>query len=88
MRSTIWQFFSHWRKPAPSALRATEPELLPDWPNEVEREERRRRNIAALNHMAEREDREQTAAMPWWKRWRYKARRRLQASRPARPDRP
>jgi len=50
-------------------LHAGEPELLRDWPKEVEREERRQRNIAMLNRMTATADRERHAAMGFWRYW-------------------
>jgi len=60
----------------PNRARAQEPEPLGDWPQEVALEERRRRNIAALRRMDERQFSERLAAMSCWRCWLARAARR------------
>jgi len=52
-----------------AAHHANEPERLGDWREEVELEDRRRRNIAMLQRMAEREARERRSTLGFWRYW-------------------
>jgi len=68
MHFLVYRIFRRKLKPQPGGPRPTEPELLRDWPAEVECEDRRRRR-AILDRMATREDRERRSALGFWRFW-------------------
>ncbi len=69
MHFPVYRIFRRKLKPQPGRSRPTEPELLTNWPAEVECEDRRRRNRVILDRMAAREDRERRSALGFWRFW-------------------
>jgi len=70
----------------PSELRAIEPETLPDWGKVLTEEKNRAFNIRVARQIAQREERERLARMPWWRRYPAMAWRSLVGRAPRRPE--
>jgi len=69
MNVRLYRFLHSLSRRRRGALHANEPERLGDWSEELELEERRRRNIASLMSMAAREERERRSTLGFWRYW-------------------